>query len=108
MYRLTVLYPPPADADHFRSYYLSTHLPLTAKLPGLQSMRYSLDVAAVDGASPYFAIWEAEFDSVEAMGAAIASPQGQAVVADVANYATGGAQIIHYPVTAAEPVRPVA
>ncbi|ASF06986.1 hypothetical protein NBRGN_072_00320 [Nocardia brasiliensis NBRC 14402] len=99
MYRLTVLYPPPADADHFTSYYLSTHLPLAAKLPGLQSMRYSLEVAAVDGESPYFAVWEAEFDSQAAMGAAITSPEGQAVVADVANYATGGAQIIHYPLT---------
>ncbi|WP_370627768.1 EthD family reductase [Nocardia brasiliensis] len=69
MYRLTVLYPPPADADHFTSYYLSTHLPLAAKLPGLQSMRYSLEVAAVDGESPYFAVWEAEFDSLAAMGA---------------------------------------
>ncbi|WP_433654632.1 EthD family reductase [Nocardia sp. CA-128927] len=96
MYRLTVLYPPPADTDHFKNYYLSTHLPLTAKLPGLQTMRYSLDVAAVDGDSPYYAIWEAEFESVEAMGAAMASPEGQAVVADVPNYATGGAQIIHY------------
>ena len=96
MYRLTVLYPPPTDPDQFNEYYESIHLPLAAKLPGLQSMQYSLNVGAVGGDSPYYAIWEAEFDSVEAMDAAIASPEGQAVVADVPNYATGGAQIIHY------------
>jgi hypothetical protein len=32
------------------------------------------------------------------MTAARASPQGQQVAADVANYATGGAVVIHYPV----------
>jgi hypothetical protein len=32
------------------------------------------------------------------MTAARASPQGQQAAADVANYATGGAIVIHYPV----------
>ncbi|WP_107655973.1 EthD family reductase [Nocardia suismassiliense] len=96
MYRLTVLYPPPVDHAHFRDYYVSTHLPLAAKLPGLRAMRHSLDVSAVAGESPFFAMWEGEFDSVADMAAALASEQGQAVVADVPNYATGGAQIIHY------------
>lgn len=96
MYRLTVLYPPPTDPGHFRTYYVSNHLPLAAKLPGLQSMCYSLDISAVDGSSPYFAIWEGEFASAQEMGAAMASDVGQALVADVPNYATGGAQIVHY------------
>lgn len=37
-------------------------------------------------------------DDGAAMAAARASPQGQRVAADVVNYATGGAVIIHYPV----------
>jgi len=102
MYRLTVLYPPPSDPEAFRAYYLSTHLPLAAKLPGLLAMRYSLDVAAVAGDSPFFAIWEGDFDSAEAMAAALQSPEGDAVAADVANYATGGAHLLHYsPITPA-------
>ncbi|MFF5990733.1 EthD family reductase [Prauserella flavalba] len=97
MYRLTVLYPPPADPDHFREYYVNTHLPLAAKLPGLRAMRYSLDVRAAGGGdSPYFAIFEGDFDSQDAMIAALSSDEGKAVNADVANYATGGAQVIHY------------
>jgi hypothetical protein len=32
------------------------------------------------------------------MDAAQASPHGQRLAADVANYATGGAVVIHYPV----------
>lgn len=96
MYRLTVLYPHPADPEHFKQYYVSTHLPLAAQLPGLRAMRYSFDVAAMGGESPYFAIFEGDFDSAEAMAAAMSSEQGRAVAADVPNYATGGAQILHY------------
>ncbi|ABH00100.1 possible EthD (plasmid) [Rhodococcus jostii RHA1] len=96
MYRLTVLYPPPADPDHFRDYYTNHHLPLAAKLPGLRTMRYSLDITALDGPTPYFAIWEGEFDSPETMADAMTSEQGRAVAEDVAHYATGGAQIMHF------------
>lgn len=51
MYRLTVLYAPPAGPDHFRDYYVSTHLPLAAKLPGLRVMRHSVEVSAFQGES---------------------------------------------------------
>lgn len=98
MHRLTVLYKRPADADHFREYYVNTHLPLAAKLPELRHMRYSFEVAGVGGPSSYFAIWEGEFDSADAMGAALASDKGKAVAADVANYATGGVEMLHFPV----------
>jgi hypothetical protein len=50
------------------------------------------------GRTSYFAVFEAEFADAGAMTAARASPQGQQVAADVANYATGGAVVIHYPV----------
>jgi uncharacterized protein (TIGR02118 family) len=55
-------------------------------------------VAATQGQTPYFAVFEAEFADAAAMTAARASPQGQQAAADVANYATGGAVVIHYAV----------
>ena len=91
MHKLVVLYPEPADPDHFRDYYVTNHLPLLA-------WRYSFDVAATQGQAPYFAVFEAEFADAAAMTASRSSPQGRQVAADVANYATGGAVIIHYPV----------
>ncbi|GHG02792.1 MULTISPECIES: EthD family reductase [Amycolatopsis] len=97
MHRLTVLYPPPADEAHFRDYYVGTHLPLAAKLPGLVQFQYSFDVAAVRGESKYFAVFHADFESAEAMARALGSEEGKAVAADVPNYATGGAELIHYP-----------
>ena len=98
MHKLVVLYSKPADPDHFRDYYVTNHLPLVMKLPGLLAWRYSFDVAATAGEAPYFAVFEGDFADAAAMAAARASPQGQRVAADVANYATGGAVIIHYPV----------
>jgi uncharacterized protein (TIGR02118 family) len=98
MHKLVVLYPRPADPDHFRDYYVTNHLPLVTRMPGLLAWRYSFDVAATQGQTPYFAVFEAEFADAAAMTAARASPQGQQVAADVANYATGGAVVIHYPV----------
>jgi uncharacterized protein (TIGR02118 family) len=96
MHRLLVLYPSPTDPDHFRSYYQDTHLPLVAKLPGLRGCRYSFNVATSEGESPYFCVFEADFDGAAAYSAAMASPAGQAVRADVPNYATGGAVVLNY------------
>jgi uncharacterized protein (TIGR02118 family) len=96
MHRLLVLYPPPSDTENFRSYYEGTHLPLVAKLPGLRAYRYSVDVAAGEGESPYYCVFEADFDDAAAYSAAMGSPEGQAVRADVPSYATGGAVVLTY------------
>lgn len=101
MYRLNVLYGTPTDPTHFQEYYLSTHLPLAAKLPELRAFRYAFEVGALGaGESPYYAIFEADFDSADAMATALGSPEGQAAAADIDNYATGGATLVHYSVNA--------
>ncbi|MEV6448151.1 EthD family reductase [Amycolatopsis sp. NPDC051716] len=99
MHRLTVLYPPPVDEAHFRDHYVGTHLPLAAKLPGLVQSQYSFEVASLGGERKYFAVFHADFESAEAMAGALGSEAGKAVAADVANYATGGVEMIHYPLS---------
>lgn len=96
MHKVLALYPPPKDPAHFKRYYEETHLPLAGQLPGLLSSRYTFSIEGVGSPSPYFCIWEGEFASEAAMGAAMQSPIGQRVAADVANYATGGITIIHF------------
>ncbi|MFL5864876.1 MAG: EthD family reductase [Solirubrobacteraceae bacterium] len=88
MHKLVVLYSPPPDTDKFRSYYTSTHLKLVAKMPGLRAYRYGFDLAPPAGDSPYWCMFEAEFDDINALSAAQSSPEGQAVAADVPNYAS--------------------
>ena len=61
MHKLLVLYPEPTDPDHFRDYYVSKHLPLVARMPGLLAFRYSFEVTATQGQTPYFAVFEAEW-----------------------------------------------
>lgn len=97
MHRLTVLYGPPVDPEHFRRYYVDTHLPLAAKLPGLIRSDYSLDVAKLGEDNPYFAVFHGDFESAQAMADALDSPAGKAVAGDIPNYATGGVEMIHYP-----------
>ncbi|AHH18827.1 putative ethyl tert-butyl ether degradation EthD protein [Nocardia nova SH22a] len=98
MHKLLVMYPEPADPDHFRDYYVNNHLPLVAGMPGLLAYRYSFEVAAAPGQTPYFAIFEADFADAAAMAASRESPHGRQVSADVANYATGGVVIMDYQV----------
>lgn len=97
MHKILVLYPEQADPERFKAYY-PRHLALVARLPGLRAMRHSFAVVGMAGPSPYFCIFEAEFDDAAAMTAALQSPAGQAVGADVANYADVPPAMIHYAV----------
>ena len=98
MHKVVVLYSQPADPDHFRDYYVTNHLPLVRDWPGVLAWRYSFDVATTKGEAPCFAVFEADFADAAALAAARATQQGRRVSADVANYATGGAVVIDYPV----------
>ncbi|GAA4431145.1 EthD family reductase [Georgenia halophila] len=98
MHKVLVLYPTPTDPAAFEEYYRNVHLPLARKLPGMLDHRFTLSVSAGDQESPYFAIFEADFPDEATYAASMASPEGQAVGADVPNYATGGAVVLHYDV----------
>jgi uncharacterized protein (TIGR02118 family) len=81
--RLTVLYPKTDGATFDHDYYRDSHVPLAARTWGLD--RFEID-RGVDG--PYEAAVHFYFDSIEAMGAAMAKEGTGAVMADVANYTT--------------------
>lgn len=95
MHKLVVLYPEPTDRAAFEAHYLSTHLPLCEKLPGVQQIHYALGIS--EPGKGYYGMFEATFADEAALGAAMSSPEGQAVEADVPNYATGGVEIMTFP-----------
>jgi uncharacterized protein (TIGR02118 family) len=98
MHRLLVLYNEPKDPAHFRKYYTETHLPLVSKMRGAKKASFSFDTKPMGpGNAPYFCVFEADFESEAAMMDAFASKEGQAVVADVPNYASGGVTMMHFP-----------
>lgn len=97
MHKLTVLYPEPIDRAAFEEHYRSMHLPLCAKLPGVQEITFSLGIGE-PGEVPYYGVFQATFADEATMGAALSSPEGRAVEADVPNYATGGAIVLPFAV----------
>lgn len=94
MYKLLVLYPYPDDPQAFLDYYRQHHLPLVKQLPGLLASRFGQPQAFGAKPAPYFLIFEAEFADEQTLAAALSSPQGKAVGADVANYSPKGATML--------------
>jgi uncharacterized protein (TIGR02118 family) len=73
--------------EAFDQHLRETHAPLVAQLPGLRRLVINRVQPDPSGAPPAWeAIAEDWFDSVEAMQAALGSPQGQAVNADAATF----------------------
>ena len=101
MHRLIVTYPVPANADSFLTYYTQKHVPLARTLPGVLDCRFVQPKALGPGAASIFLLFEADFATEAAMFAALGSPQGAQVAADVPNYSPGGATLLHYEVQGA-------
>ena len=94
MARLLVLYGTPKDPAAFDAYYASTHVPIAKKIPGLR--RYEISKGTVltpAGPSRVHLAAILHFDDLAAIGAAFASPEGQAAAADVQGFATGGVEM---------------
>lgn len=97
MARLLVLYNQPADPAAFDLYYSETHIPLAKRIPGLRSYVVSSGgVGLIAGAQPSHLVAELEFDSMADLQAAMASAEGQAAAADLANFASGGVTILAF------------
>ena len=97
MAKLVVLYKTPADPTAFDRYYVDTHVPIAQKLPGM--LRYEVSTAAPvgpGGASPYHLVATLEFESMAAVQAALASPEGQAAAGDLANFAQAGVELLMF------------
>ena len=96
MIRLTVLYGHPDDPAEFDRYYREVHIPLARKMTGFKGWTIGKCESATPGvAPPYYMIVGLYAQSREAVQAILATPEGQATVADVANFATGGATFLY-------------
>ena len=95
MHSLVVLYPWPDDPARFKDYYRTKHIPLAAKLPGLRGYSYGYPQALGPGKPEHFCVFEARFDNLDSMLAALDSEQGKTVAADVPNYSPKGATLMH-------------
>ena len=95
MVKVTVLYGHPADPATFEKYYAETHLPLTAQMRGVHHAEFSRVIGTPEGGRPaFYRMAEIWFESPQQMDETLGSPEGQATVGDLANFATGGTTIL--------------
>lgn len=82
MIRVSVMYPKTDGATFDYDYYATTHMGLVREhMPGV--VRTEVD-RAIDG--PYIAVGQLYFESMEALGAAMAAPGVPQVMADIPNF----------------------
>jgi uncharacterized protein (TIGR02118 family) len=97
MARVVVLYKTPKDAAAFDRYYFDKHVGIAKKIPGLRKYEVSQGaVATPAGPSGIHLVAILGFDDMAAIQGAFASPEGQAAAGDLANFATGGADLLMF------------
>ena len=95
MKRVIVNYGMPEDSAAFDAHYRDVHAPLTRGMPHLKGFEVSRgEVVTSDPDTPVYATAILSFASQEDLDASMASPEGQAAVEDLANFATGGVTIL--------------
>jgi uncharacterized protein (TIGR02118 family) len=95
MIKATVLYGHPADPELFETYYREKHTPLVNATTGIVKTEYTKFLPNPNGSAPvHYRMAELYFNNPEEMQWAMASAEGKAMAADLANFATGGVNIL--------------
>jgi uncharacterized protein (TIGR02118 family) len=103
MVKATVLYNEPKDPAAFEKYYLETHVPEHgARLPGMVKAEINKAVTNPDTPAPFYRTADLYFNSLADLQACLASAIGQAAIADLKNFATGGYQVL---IAETEPIK---
>lgn len=87
--KAVVLLPRRSDMsrENFERYMRATHLPLVAQMPGMRRLVVNWVLRDPNGPEPaYDAVAEDWFDDAQAMGVALASSEGKAVIDDAPNF----------------------
>ena len=96
MTRLLVLYGHPKDPAAFDLYYHEAHLPIARRMKGLKKWSIGKVTGAPGGERPpYYYVADLYMESRVEFEKLLATPEGQAAVADVPKYATGGVTFLY-------------
>lgn len=88
MVKLIALYRKPEDSETFLDYYMTVHIPLALKMPGvlrIEVSRIASDAAGRD--SDYFLEASLYFESRSDLDRALLSAEGQAAARDLESFA---------------------
>jgi uncharacterized protein (TIGR02118 family) len=84
-----------AGIRRLRHYYQETHIPIARGMNGLKKWTIGKVRGTPDGKPAPFYVADLYMESHADFDRLLASPEGQAAVADVPNYATGGATFLY-------------
>lgn len=87
MTKLVALYRKPADPAAFDKHYYDVHIPLIRRTPGLRKLEITSVHGAPFGETKFHLMAEMFYDSLDAMNAANASPEGRAAAKDLMSFA---------------------
>jgi uncharacterized protein (TIGR02118 family) len=94
MAKVLVLYKTPKSAEAFEKHYMSVHVPLVKKVPGLKGYDISRGaVTAPSGASDIHLVATLSFESMDALKAGMGSAEGKTAANDLGNFADGGVDL---------------
>lgn len=87
MVKLIALYKKPENVAEFEKRYFEEHIPLANKMPGLRRVEISRMVGSPMGESPYHLMAELYFDNMDALKAAMSSPEGKEAGKNIMSFA---------------------
>jgi uncharacterized protein (TIGR02118 family) len=87
MIKVVALYRAPAYVEAFERHYFDIHIPLVKKTPGLRSLEVLKITGVPLGKDGFHLMATMEYDSIDAMNAANATPEGKAVGKDLFSFA---------------------
>ncbi len=93
--KLTVVYDNPTDPAAFEKHYANEHMNLAAKVPDVQKVETAKVFPKEDGSpTPAYRTADLYFADYDTASAALATSQGQALIADITTLATGGVSLL--------------
>lgn len=93
MAKLIALYKSPQDPAAFEDAYFNTHLPLIAKVPGLQNTRVTRITRTLNGEG-FYMLAEMSFSDKEALKNGMRSPEMTAAGENLNSFAAGLATLM--------------
>jgi uncharacterized protein (TIGR02118 family) len=103
MIKILILYPWPADPDHFKRHYITRHLPLCRAIPGALRMQYTFEPKTTQGSRQWFCIFEVEYADAAMLETAKATVEARRAAADVVNYSPEPPTVVEYEVNPVYP-----
>ena len=91
---LIVLYRPPADPEAFERHYRTVHVPLVRAMPHLLEFETSSGVVETQDGDPAHFVARLRYAARSDLDASLASPEGAAALADLANFSMAGSVVV--------------